>query len=130
MENGIIPPNAIEFEKLVLGSMLIDYNGIDKAITLLGNDSSVLYDPRHREIYRAIICMKSKNTPVDLLTLIQQLKKTNELGNAGGDNYLIDLTMGVSSSAHIEYHCRVISEKFFQRKMIETCTRLISAGVS
>ncbi len=122
---GKIPPNAIEFEKLVVGTMLIDSNGLDKAITFLGDDSAVFYDPRHKEIYRVILWLKSKNTPVDLMTVIQQLKKTNELGNAGGDGYLIDLTMGVSSSAHIEFHCRLIAEKFFQRKMIETCTTLI-----
>lgn len=124
--DGIIPPNAIDFEKLVIGTMLIDANGLDKAITLLGPDPYVFYDPRNKEIFRCILWLKSKNTPIDLATVIHQLNKTKELANAGGDHYIIDLTMGVSSSAHIEYHCRVVSEKFFQRKMIETCTNLIS----
>ena len=124
--NGIIPPNAAEFEKLVVGTMLIDANGLDKAVTFLGDDSAVFYDPRHQNIYRSILDLRKRNSPVDMMTVIQNLKKNKSLDSAGGDNYIIDLTMGISSSAHVEYHCMLISEKYFQRKMIETCTRLIS----
>lgn len=126
ISNGIIPPNAVEFEMIVIGTMLIDKNGLDKAITFLGEDSSVFYDPRNQTIYRTILNLKKNNLPVDMMTVIQNLKKSKSLESAGGDHFIIDLTMGVSSAAHIEYHCRLISEKFFQRKMIETCTTLIS----
>lgn len=77
--DGIIPPNAIDFEKLVIGTMLIDANGLDKAITLLGPDPYVFYDPRNKEIFRCILWLKSKNTPIDLATVIHQLNKTKEL---------------------------------------------------
>lgn len=126
ISNGIIPPNAVEFEMIVIGTMLIDKNGLDKAIAFLGEDSSVFYDPRNQTIYRTILNLKKNNLPVDMMTVIQNLKKSKSLESAGGDHFIIDLTMGVSSAAHIEYHCRLISEKFFQRKMIETCTTLIS----
>lgn len=126
ISNGVIPPNVVEFEMIVIGTMLIDKNGLDKAITFLGEDSSVFYDPRNQTIYRTILNLKKNNLPVDIMTVIQNLKKSKSLESAGGDNFIIDLTMGVSSAAHIEYHCRLISEKFFQRKMIETCTTLIS----
>ena len=106
--------------------MLIDKSGLEKAIAFLGDDSSVFYDPRNQTIYRSILNLKSNNHPVDIMTVIQNLKKIKSLESAGGDHYIIDLTMGVSSAAHVEYHCRLISEKFFQRKMIDTCTTLIS----
>ncbi len=126
INHGVVPPNAVDFEKIVLGSMLIDGNALDKAISYLTEDCSVFYDPRHENIYSAILNLKRSNAPVNMMTVIQNLKKQNSLDSAGGDHYIIDLTMGVSSSAHIEYHCRAVSEKFFQRKMIEVCTRLIS----
>ena len=126
ISNGVIPPNAMEFEKIVMGTMLIDASGLDKAITFLGEDSAVFYDPRHQNIYKSVLSLRKNNVPIDLMTVIQHLKKEKSLDMAGGDHYIIDLTMGVSSSAHIEYHCRLISEKYFQRKMIETCTTLIS----
>ena len=115
ISNGRIPPNAVEFEKLVLGTCLIDSKGLKETIKILKDNFEAFYDPRHKEIYRAICFLYAKNNPIDIMTVIMQLKKTDELSRAGGDHYIIDLTMGVSSSAHIEYHVRVILEKFILR---------------
>jgi len=126
ISDGKMPPNAVDFEKLVIGTFLIDKKGLDHSIDLLSPD--VFYDPRHQEIFRAIVQLFEGNHPIDLMTVIQELKKTERLPFAGGDHYIIDLTMGVSSSAHIEYHVRVILEKFILRSLINVSANVIDSS--
>ena len=126
ISDGKMPPNAVDFEKLVIGTFLIDKKGLDYSIDLLTPE--VFYDPRHQEIFRAILKLFEGNHPVDLMTVIQELKRTERLGFAGGDHYIIDLTMGVSSSAHIEYHVRVILEKFILRSLINVSANVIDSS--
>ncbi len=123
ISDGKMPPNAVDFEKLVIGTFLIDKKGLDFSVELL--QPEVFYDPRHQEIFSAITKLYTDNHPVDLMTVIQELKKTERLGFAGGDHYIIDLTMGVSSSAHIEYHVRVILEKYILRSLINVSANVI-----
>lgn len=126
ISQGKIPPNAVEFEKLIIGSCLIDKKGLDHAIDLLS--SEVFYDPRHQEIFKAIFNLFNNNHPVDLMTVIQELKKTDKLKVAGGDHYIIELTMAVSSSAHIEYHVRVVLEKYILRSLINISANVIDSS--
>ena len=126
ISDGKMPPNAIDFEKLVIGTFLIDKKGLDHSIDLL--TAEVFYDPRHQEIFKAILKLFEGNHPVDLMTVIQELKKNERLSFAGGDHYIIDLTMGVSSSAHIEYHVRVILEKFILRSLINVSANVIDSS--
>ncbi len=121
--NGKMPPNAVDFEKLVIGTFLIDKKALDFSIDLL--TEKVFYDPRHQEIFSAILSLYQANHPVDMITVIQELKKDGRLQGAGGDHYIVDLTMGVSSSAHIEYHVRVILEKFILRSLINVSGNVI-----
>lgn len=120
---GKMPPNAVEFEKLVIGTFLIDKKALDFSIDLLKED--VFYDPRHQEIYGAILKLYRDNHPVDMMTVIQELKRTSKLNLAGGDAYIIELTLGVSSSAHIEYHVRVVLEKYILRSLINVSGNVI-----
>ena len=115
ISDGKMPPNAVDFEKLVIGTFLIDKKGLDYSIDLLTPD--VFYDPRHQTIFTAILKLYQENHPVDMMTVINELKRESKLSLAGGDHYIIDLTMGVSSSAHIEYHVRVVLEKFILRSL-------------
>lgn len=126
ISDGKMPPNAVDFEKLVIGTFLIDKKGLDYTIDLLTPE--VFYDPRHQVIFSAILHLYENNNPVDLMTVIQRLKKEEKLSLAGGDHYIIDLTMGVSSSAHIEYHVRVILEKFILRSLINVSANVIDAS--
>lgn len=123
ISEGKMPPNAIEFEKLVIGTFLIDKKGMDYTIDLLTPD--VFYDPRHQLIFIAILRLYENNHPVDLMTVIQELKREEKLSQAGGDHYIIELTLGVSSSAHIEYHVRIILEKFILRSLINVSANVI-----
>lgn len=123
ISEGKMPPNAIDFEKLVIGTFLIDKKGLDYSIDLL--QPEVFYDPRHQTIFSAILKLYENNHPVDLMTVIQELKKEDKLSLAGGDHYIIELTLGVSSSAHIEYHVRVILEKYILRSLINVSANVI-----
>ena len=124
--DGKMPPNALEFERLVIGTFLIDKKGLDHSIDLLTPE--VFYDPRHQVIFSTILKLYEGNQPVDLMTIIQALKRDEKLSSAGGDSYIIDLTMGVSSSAHIEYHVRVILEKYILRSLINVSANVIDAS--
>ena len=126
ISQGKIPPNAVDFEKLIIGSCLIDKKGLDHAVDLLSPE--VFYDPRHQEIFRAIFYLFSNNHPVDLMTVIQELKRTEKLNASGGDHYIIELTMGVSSSAHIEYHVRIVLEKYILRSLINISANVIDSS--
>ncbi|WP_347217007.1 replicative DNA helicase [Chryseobacterium sp.] len=124
--DGKMPPNAVDFERLVIGTFLIDKKGLDHSIDLLTPE--VFYDPRHQVIFSTILKLYEGNHPVDLMTIIQDLKKEDKLSQAGGDHYIIDLTMGVSSSAHIEYHVRVILEKYILRSLINVSANVIDSS--
>lgn len=122
ISQGKMPPNAIDLERLVIGAFMIDKKALDDTYDLLLPE--VFYDPRHQEIYKAIMKLFGDNKPIDIMTVIQELKRQEKLQMAGGDGYIIDLTTAVGSSAHIEYHARVILEKYILRRLIN-----VSAGV-
>lgn len=126
ISDGKMPPNALDFERIVIGTFLIDRKGLDHSIDLLTPE--VFYDPRHQTIFASILKLYESNSPIDLMTVIQDLKKNEKLNLAGGDHYIIDLTMGVSSSAHIEYHVRVILEKFILRSLINVSANVIDSS--
>lgn len=123
ISDGKMPPNAIDFERLIIGTFLIDKKGLDFAIDLVTPE--IFYDPRHQTIFAAIFKLYQDNHPVDLVTVIDRLKKEEHLSLAGGDHYIIELTMGVSSSAHIEYHVRVVLEKYILRSLINISANVI-----
>ena len=106
LEKGKIPPQAIDLEEVVLGAMMIDKKGVDEVIDILSPDA--FYKEAHQHIFQAIFELFENSEPIDLLTVSAQLKKNAKLESVGGDFYLISLTQKVSSSAHIEFHARII----------------------
>ena len=125
ISEGKIPPNAVDFERLVLGTALIDKSSIEKIKKRFGGKVDVFYDPKHQIIFKSMIDLQSKDFPIDLMTVIQELKRTENLHNAGGDHYIIELTMGVSSAAHLDYHLMIVLQKYLARKMIANCAYAI-----
>jgi len=123
ISQGRMPPNAVDFEKIVIGTFLIDRKALDFHVDLLTDE--VFYDPRHKEIYAAILRLYQDNFPVDMATVIKELRRTDKLNLAGGDSYIINLTLGVSSSAHIEYHVRIVLEKYILRSLINVSGNVI-----
>ncbi|MBD0851189.1 replicative DNA helicase [Maribacter arenosus] len=123
LERGKIPPQAIDLEEVVLGAMMIDKKGVDEVIDILHPE--VFYKDAHRYIYEAIFKLFETSEPVDLLTVSSQLKKDGKLEAVGGDFYLIKLTQKVASSAHIEFHARIILQKYIQRSLIKISSEII-----
>jgi len=123
LERGKIPPQSVDLEEVVLGAMMIDKKGVDEVIDILHPD--VFYKDAHRYIYEAIFKLFETSEPVDLLTVSSQLKKDGRLESVGGDFYLIKLTQKVASSAHIEFHARIILQKYIQRSLIKISNEII-----
>ncbi len=123
LEKGKLPPQALDLEEAVLGAMMIDKKGIDTVIDILHPEA--FYDKRHQEIYNAIYSLFQNSEPIDLLSVSNQLKKEAKLDIVGGDFYLIGLTQKVASSAHIEFHSRIILEKYIQRTLISISSEII-----
>lgn len=123
LEKGKIPPQVTDFEEAVLGAMMIDKKGIDEVIDILQPEA--FYKEGHKYIFEAIDQLFVGNQPIDLLTVSAQLRKNAKLDMAGGDAYLVSLTQKISSSAHIEFHSRVILQKFIQRSLIRISNEII-----
>lgn len=123
LEKGKLPPQAIELEEAVLGAMMIDKKGVDEVIDILQPDA--FYKDAHKYIFEAIFQLFTDSQPIDLLTVSAQLKKDAKLDLVGGDFYLIQLTQKISSSAHIEFHSRIILQKYIQRSLIKISSEII-----
>ena len=123
LSDGKIPPQAIDLEEAVLGAMLIDEKGVNEIIELLSPE--VFYKRSHQLIYESVERLFRESEPIDLLTVSADLKKNKNFESAGGDFYLISLSQKVSSSAHIEFHSRIILQKYIQRKLITISNEII-----
>ena len=123
LEKGKIPPQAIDLEEVVLGAMMIDKKGVDEVIDILHPE--VFYKKAHQHIFEAIFTLFETSGDIDLFTVSNQLKKNQKLEQVGGDYYLIQLTQKISSSAHIEFHARIILQKYIQRSLIKISNEII-----
>lgn len=125
LEKGKLPPQAVDVEEAVLGAMMIDKKGTDEVIDILHPEA--FYKDAHKYIFEAIVQLfhNSPPQPIDLLTVSAQLKRNGKLELAGGDLYLIQLTQKIASSAHINFHARIILQKFIQRSLIGISSGLI-----
>ena len=120
---GKIPPQAIDIEQVVLGAMMLEKEALNDTINIITKES--FYDPRHQFIYGAMHDLFANTKPVDLITVTDRLQKNGELEAAGGVAYIAQLTNRVASSAHIEFHSRIIAEKFIKRELIKVSSEII-----
>ncbi len=112
-----VHPQAVELEEAVLGAIFLEKEALMSVLDTLKPES--FYKETHQLIYKAIVTVSMRNEPVDLLTVTEQLRKTNELDYVGGPIVLAKLTSRISSAVHIEYHARIIAEKHIQRELIK-----------
>ena len=115
-EYGHLQPQAPELEEAVLGALMIEKDAYSLVSEILRPES--FYERRHQLIYSAITSLALRQQPVDILTVAEQLRSTGELEDAGGPFYITQLSGKVASSAHIEYHARIIAQKFLARELI------------
>ena len=121
--DGKLPPQALELEEAVLGALMLDNEALSDTIDILKPE--YFYKLEHQKIFNIIIVLFNESKPVDILTVIEELKKSGELDNIGGAFYITQLTNNVASSANTEYHARIIVEKFIQRSLIQISSTII-----
>ncbi len=119
-----IPPQNIEAEKSVLGSLLIDEEAIGTAIEIL--DESWFYEESHRKIFRAIVTLYNQRKNVDLVTLSDRLRNDDLLEEIGGVTYLSTIIDLVPSAANVEHYANIVKEKGVLRRLIKNATNIIA----
>jgi len=113
---GKLPPQARELEEAVLGALMLEKDAYFVISDILKPES--FYDPSHQMIFGAVQNLAIQQKPIDVLTVVEELKKRGELESVGGAAYIAELTEKVASSAHIEYHARIIAQKYLARQLI------------
>ena len=117
-----LPPQNLDAEQAVLGSMLLEESAILAAAEHL--DEPVFYKDAHRKIFAALLALYKATTPVDLITVTDELKRRNQLEEVGGASYLATLTSIVPTAANAEYYCRIVKQKAILRDLIRVSTRI------
>jgi replicative DNA helicase len=123
---GKLPPQAIDLEEAVLGALMLEKDALSSVIDVLKPE--VFYKDNHQKIFNAIRVLFEKTSPVDILTVTAQLRQQGELEMIGGAYYITELTNRVASAANIEYHSRIIIQKFIQRELIRISTDVINTA--
>jgi replicative DNA helicase len=121
---GKLPPQALDLEEAVLGALMLEKDALSAVIDILKPE--VFYKDSHQKIFEAIQALFQRSSPVDILTVTAQLRQQGDLEMIGGAYYITELTNRVASAANIEYHARIISQKFIQRELIRISTEIIS----
>jgi replicative DNA helicase len=110
------PPSAPEVEMSVLGAMLIENDAVPKAIEVLKPES--FYEKKNRVIFEAMSSLYEADEPIDTVSIYEELKKSGKVDEAGGAAYLGKLTQEISSAANVDYHARIVLEKWILRQLI------------
>ena len=113
---GKMPPQAPELEEAVLGALMLEKDAFSIISDILTPES--FYSDSHQAIFGAIYNLAMQQKPVDVLTVVEELKRRGELEAVGGAVYVAELTDKVASAAHVEYHARIISQKYLARQLI------------
>ena len=121
-----VPPQNIEAEQSVIGAMLIDKNAVGLVTEKLMPED--FYRQAHQVIYSAILTLHSKNEPIDMITLINELKKMNRLDDVGGVAYVTLLANAVPTAANAKYHAQIVEDKSILRQLVEGGTAIASMG--
>jgi replicative DNA helicase len=125
---GKMQPQASDLEGAVLGAILFQPGCLSTVAAILRPES--FYEPKHTLIYKAIRELYDKGSPVDILTVTQQLRKSGDLDDAGGPVYVSELTNRIGSTANTEYHARIVCEKFILREIIKVSFQIQNKAYS
>jgi len=125
---GRIPPQAVDIEEQILGAMLLEKEAIAKVIEVLDEDA--FHSEKNRKIYQAVMTLFERSEPADSITVAEELRRRGQLDAAGGESYLVELTMKVTSGANVEYHARIVLEKALMRKLIGESSTIAARAYS
>ena len=116
LEAGKVPPQAVDVEEAVLGAMMIEPNCVPDVLESL--TAGCFYKEAHRKIFSAISALSKDHGPVDIYTVAEALKRTGDLEETGGPYYLSLLSSKVGAAAHVDYHVKILLQKYIQRELI------------
>jgi len=119
-----LPPQNVEAEQSILGGILIENEALHKVMEILTVDD--FYRDAHQMIFNAMLDLSERGEPADLITLMNELRKLNQLDSIGGASYLASLSDSVPTAANIEYYAKIVKEKAVLRKLIQTSTEIIT----
>ncbi len=114
---GKLPPQAVEFEESVLGAIMLEKDAYGSVVEII-NDHS-FYKVAHQRIFQAMQHLAAKENPIDMITVVEQLKRDGTLEEVGGPLYISTLTSKVASTAHLKYHAQILAQKSLARDLIE-----------
>src|SRR5580692_9582091 len=117
-------PHNLEAEKCVLGAILINNHAFNQAAEVI--DATDFFREAHRRIFEKMIALTDRSEPVDLVTLNDELTRSNELEGVGGPAYISALTDGVPRSANVEYYARIVKEKATLRRLIQSANDMLT----
>src|SRR5207342_3255301 len=124
MVYGKLPPQAKDLEEAVLGAVMLEKSAFDTVVEILKPEC--FYVDAHQRIFKAFQSLTQQSMPIDMLTVVEELKSKEELEEVGGPYYITRLTNAVVSTANIEAHARIILQKFIQRELIRISGEIIS----
>lgn len=123
LELGKLPPQAVDLEEAVLGALMLEKEAVNDVIDILQPES--FYKEAHQKVYAAIKDLFGKSLPIDILTVTEELRNRAELDLVGGPFFISQLTNRVASAANVEFHARIISQKYIQRELIRISSETI-----
>lgn len=123
---GKVPPQAKDLEECILGAIMIQKDAYDVVAEKLTPEA--FYVEAHQRIFKAIKRLAQKSQPIDILTVAEELRSSEELEMVGGAYYVTKLTNSVVSAANIDFHCKIILQKFIQREIIRVSGELINSA--
>ncbi|XKT74300.1 MAG: replicative DNA helicase [Patescibacteria group bacterium UBA2163] len=121
-----VPPQNLDAERALLGSIMLKSDSIHDATETITPES--FYVEKHRAIFRAMLDLMNGGNPIDLLSIANRLKETNDLDRVGGNAYLADLVGTVPSSANLKYYAEIVQKKALMRNLIDAATEVIELG--
>lgn len=118
---GKLPPSALDLEEVVLGALMLEKDAL-AVIDFLKPEH--FYSEANREVYQAIINLFKSTNPIDMRTVVNQLRIEGKIEIVGGAHYIAELTSKVASAANIEYYARVIIEMAIKRELIQIASQV------
>ena len=122
------PPHNLEAEQSVLGGILLEKDAINKVLEALSPDGSDFYHDAHAKIFKGMIKLFDRTTPIDVVTLSDLFRGSDELASVGGISYIVDLVETIPTAANIMYYARIVKSKSIIRRMISAATDIATAG--
>lgn len=126
---GRIPPQDLEAEMSLLGSMMLSRDAIGAVLPIISRaDTKHLYRPDHRLIFETLVDVYDRNDPIDIVILREELRRRNSLEDVGGVSYIVQLAESVPDWGNAEYYARIVRDKGLLRDLIRTCGEISSSA--